>query len=64
MASDKFERIQQESEFYEKSLYRLAIIHWTNNRPKDAKVLLEEVIATTKDSTLKAEAKKALAAIP
>ncbi|UYN85249.1 MAG: hypothetical protein KIT51_10100 [Cyclobacteriaceae bacterium] len=64
MASDKFERIKPESEFYEKALYRLAITHWTNNRSIDAKVLLEEVIATTKDSTLKEEAKKALNAIP
>lgn len=64
MAADKFERIKSDSEFYERALYRLAITRWTNNRPKDAKILLEEVIATTKDSNLKAEAKRALDAIP
>lgn len=64
MASDKFNQINQESEFYEKALYRLAMIQWINNRPKEAKILLEEVIATTKDSDLKKDAKRAINAIP
>ncbi len=64
MASNKLEQIKPESEFYEKALYRLALVYWTNNRPKDAKMLLKEVIATTKDPALKAAAQKALKAIP
>lgn len=63
MAANKFERIKSESEFYDKALYRLAIAHWSKGRNKDAKILLEEVIATTKDSALMKEAKKALRAI-
>jgi TolA-binding protein len=63
MAANKFERIASDSEFYDKALYRLAITHWSNGRKKDAKILLEEVIATTKDQALKEEAVKALRAI-
>jgi hypothetical protein len=63
MAANKFERIESDSEFYDKALYRLAITHWSNGRKKDAKILLEEVIATTKDQALKKEAVKALHAI-
>jgi len=64
MATEKFNRIKPDSEFYDKALYRLALAHWTKGRNKDAKVLLEEVIATTKNSSLKKEAEKALRAIP
>jgi|APTNR8051073442_1049403.scaffolds.fasta_scaffold02409_5 tetratricopeptide (TPR) repeat protein len=63
MAANKFERIESDSEFYDKALYRLAMAHWTKGRNKDARVLLEEVIATTKDQALKEEAVKALRAI-
>jgi hypothetical protein len=64
MATEKFNRIKPDSEFYDKALYRLALAHWTKDRNKDAKVLLEKVIATTKNSSLKKEAEKALRAIP
>jgi tetratricopeptide (TPR) repeat protein len=63
-ALEKFEQIGPESEFYEKALYRLALIYWKNKKTREAKALLKEVMATTEDSNLKREGEKALRAIP